>query len=106
MISIARILGAPVIEPPGKTARITSTGPTPGAEPALDRRDQVVDLGEALDGQRIDDPDRAVPADPAQVVAFQVDDHGQLGPVLGRCGQLGGEPRVFLGDRCRGAASP
>ena len=52
-------------------------------QPPLDRRDQVMDLGEALDRQRLDDPDRAVPADPAQVVALQVDDHRQLGPVLG-----------------------
>jgi len=27
MISIARIFGAPVIDPPGNMARITSTGP-------------------------------------------------------------------------------
>ena len=83
MISIARILGAPVIEPPGKTARITSTGPISPREPPLDGGDEVVDLGEALDGQRIDDPDRAVTADPAQVVAFEVHDHRQLGAVLG-----------------------
>ena len=30
MIYIARIFGAPVIEPPGKTARTTSIGPSPG----------------------------------------------------------------------------
>ena len=37
MISIARILGAPVIEPPGKTERITSTGlgPRGGAVPSM-----------------------------------------------------------------------
>ena len=42
MISSALILGAPVTEPGGKVARITSAADTPGRVGAVDGRDQVV----------------------------------------------------------------
>ncbi len=77
-----------MIDPPGKTARTTSIGPDARSQPALHRSHQVVNLGEALDGQGIDHADSAVLTDATQIIALEVDDHGQLGPILGRPGQL------------------
>ena len=60
-------------------------------------------LGERLDAQSVADDDRAILADAAQVVALEVDDHGQLGAVLGRGEQFRGESRIVLGrSRPRG----
>ena len=49
MISIARIFGAPVIEPPGKVARRRSTGRSPRARRPFDRGDEVMHGRVALD---------------------------------------------------------
>ena len=47
-----RSSGAPVTDPPGKTAVSSSASPTPGAEPPLDGRDEMADPRErALDHQ-------------------------------------------------------
>ena len=66
--------------------------PGAGPEPAFHRGDQVVHLGERLDAQGVAHDDRAISADAAQVVAFEVHDHGQLGAVLGGGEQFRGEP--------------
>jgi len=106
MISIARILGAPVIEPPGKSARATVDRSGVGPQAPLDGGDQVVHLGEALNRERIGDADRPEAADPAQVVPLEVDDHRQLGAVLGAGGELLGQPRVLVDRAPLGAGSP
>ena len=87
MISIARSLGAPVIDPPGNAARSRSSASTPGVEIADDGRDQMVDRGVALEREELGDAHRARRADARQVVAHQVDDHQVLGAILGALGQ-------------------
>ena len=105
MICMARILGAPVMDPPGKTARITSIGPDARSQPTLDRSHQVVNLGEAFNGQGIDHADSAVLTDSTQIVALEVDDHGELGPILGRPGQLLRQALIFLWAAAAGPRS-
>ena len=57
------------------------------------------DVAVALDRHEVDDLDRARPADPAQVVAAQVDQHQVLGPLLGVGEQLGGQRASSSGSR-------
>ena len=99
MISIARGLGAPETVPAGKVAASTSRASRPVGDLAGDRRDQVHDVAVALDPHEVDDLDGARHADPAQVVAGQVDEHHVLGPLLGVGEQLLGEPDVLLRRR-------
>ena len=82
MISMARIFGAPVIEPPGKVAAMRSTTSRPGAQAPGDHRGEVMDRGIGLDAAQRGHRDAAGLADPRQVVAQQVDDHDVLGAVL------------------------
>ena len=89
MISIVRSFGAPVIEPPGKQARTHSTAAALGFELAGDRRDHLVHGRVGLDHHQVGDADAVDVADPAEVVAQQVDDHQVLGPGLFVAGQLG-----------------
>ena len=56
----------------------------------------------ALDPHEIDDVDGAGGADPADVVARQVDEHDVLGPLLGVGPQLGRELGVDLRGRAPG----
>ena len=74
MISMARILGAPESVPAGKQARKASTAASP-AELALERADQVHDVGVALDEHQVLHLDGAEFADAADVVAAEVDEH-------------------------------
>ena len=83
-ISIARIFGAPVIEPPGNDAREQVERVAARREPAGDGRDEVLDRRGPLEPAEARDADGARDADPAEVVAQDVDDHHVLGPVLGR----------------------
>ena len=96
MISMARIFGAPVIDPPGKVARNTSASVTPGRSSPATCRHQVMQRRKAVHlGERVD-ADAAGAADAPEVVALQVDDHDVLGALLGiRC-QPAGERRVGL----------
>ncbi len=76
------------------------------AQAARDGRDHVPDPGVRLDA-RPAGGDRAVLADPSEVVAHEVDDHHVLGRVLGRGAQGAGRVRGAL-DRVAldGAAPP
>ncbi len=59
----------------------------------------MLDGGRPLEPAEPRDADRARSADPAEVVAQDVDDHHVLGPVLGAGQELGRERAVFLGRR-------
>src|SRR6185437_16138777 len=54
----------------------------PGAQPALDPRDEVGHAGELALNHQLGPAHRARYADPGQVVALEVDDHHVLGGVL------------------------
>ena len=95
-ISIARIFGAPVIEPPGKRRGQQVERVAARRQPPGDGRDEVLDGGGPLEAAQARDADRARLADPAEVVAQDVDDHHVLGAVLGAGQQLAGE-RAVLG---------
>jgi hypothetical protein len=84
-----------VIEPPGNTARSSSTAETPPAQARGHGREQVVHVLERrVLGERPDlhGPDRG---DLAEIVAQQVDDHREFGLVLLAGQQLGEQARVF-----------
>src|SRR5215216_3428108 len=68
-------------------------------------RDQVHDVGVALDPHELVDPDGAGPADPAEVVAGQVDQHDVLGPLLLVGQELGLQGQVGLGVGAAGAGA-
>jgi hypothetical protein len=84
MICIARIFGAPVIEPPGKAAceHVERTGVR--VEGAADHADQVVHVGIALQGAEFFHAHAPGAARACQVVAHQVDDHHVFGVILFR----------------------
>ena len=82
MISIARILGAPLSVPAGKVARSTSMLVRPGLEQALDVADDVHHVRVALDDEGVGHLDAAGLRDAADVVARQVDQHQVLGALL------------------------
>ena len=65
----------------------------------------MVHLAIALQPHELVDPDRARLADPAQVVAHQVDDHHVLGPVLGVGDQIGGGIGIGQGIAAAGAGA-
>ena len=94
-ISMARIFGAPVIEPPGKLAASRSKASRPSAQPAGDGRDEVLDGRGSFQPAQPRDADRAGLADAAEVVAQDVDDHHVLGAVLGAGQQLAREPAIL-----------
>ena len=62
-------------------------------------------LAITLQPHELVDPDRARLADPAQVVAHQVDDHHILGPVLGVGDQIGGGIGIGQGIAAAGAGA-
>ena len=102
---IAAILGAPVTDPGGNAARTSSPSPTPSRSVPLtsETRCQTPVCGRAS-RERVD-ADRPGQADPAEVVAHEVDDHHVLGAVLLRGQQpsaLGGRPA----DRAAAGACP
>ena len=78
-------------------------GRGPGASSPDDGGDQVHDVAVPLDAHEVDDLDGARHADPAEVVAGQVDEHHVLGALLRVGEQLLGERGVLLR---RGAARP
>ena len=102
MISIVRFFGAPVIEPPGKQARMQSGGSTLLAQLAAHGGDELVHGLVGLDVHQVGHVHGADLADDAEVVAQQVDDHQVLGPVLLAGAQLLGQAHV-LGRRPRRA---
>ena len=95
-ISIARIFGAPVIEPPGKLAAEQIEGIAAGREPPGHGRYEVLDRCRPLQPAQTRHADRTGQAHPTEVVAEDVDDHHVLGAVLGARQQLAGE-RAILG---------
>ncbi len=95
MISMARILGAPLRVPAGKQARKASMGARSGLELAFEGADEVHDVAVALDEHEVLDLDGAEFADAADVVAAEVDEHDVLGDALSR----------RRGGRLRGARS-
>ena len=98
MISIARILGAPVIEPQG----IDGLEEVDRAEAVLqlggDGRGQLEQGRIGLDREQFGHRDAAGPGDAREVVAQQIDDHQILGALLG----VGAE-RLRVGVARRGA---
>ena len=82
MISSARGFGAPERVPAGKVARKTSIGRGVVAQVALDRRDQVHDVAEALDLHELGDLDRSGDAHLREVVAREIDEHEVLGALF------------------------
>ena len=82
MTAIVRSLGAPVIEPAGKSARSAATVRDAVAQPAAHRRDELVHARVGLDAHQLGHLDRAGRADHRQVVAEQVDDHQVLAAEL------------------------
>ena len=89
MISIARTLGAPDSVPAGKAASTTSSAVRSSAIGAGDRGLEVHDVAVAADLHELDHLDGARLADPAEVVAAEVDEHHVLGALLGVGEQLG-----------------
>ena len=69
-------------------------------------RDEVLDGGRPLEPAQARDADAPRPADPAEVVAQDVDDHHVLGAVLGARQQLARERPVLRARRGRAAACP
>ena len=82
MISIVRFFGAPVIEPPGKQARMQSGGSRSSRMQAADRRDELVDGLVGLDLHQMRHVHGADLAYDPQVVAEQVGDHQVLSAIL------------------------
>ena len=82
MISIARILGAPVIEPPGNEAARRSKASASGRELPGHRGDEVLDCRGPLEAQESRHAHGSGLADPPEVVAQDVHDHHVLGLVL------------------------
>ena len=93
--------GAPVTEPGGNVARSSSPSPTPGAQPRRRHgRHEVPDAGVRPRPRGAEARHAPVRADPAQVVAHQVDDHHVLGRVLARR-RARAAPRASPGARGR-----
>ncbi len=93
---MARILGAPVMDAGGKQARSRSTGTTARPQFARDFGKRVVDGGE---GNQFGVPrhaNRARAAHAAEVVAGDVDYHGELRAVLFACDEVGCEGAIFV----------
>jgi hypothetical protein len=59
MISTARFLGAPVIEPPGDEAIMTLPALTPPGKLPGNRTDQVMNIVKAVEAAQLSDLDRA-----------------------------------------------
>ena len=82
--------------PPGNAAARRSKRVDAGAELAGHGRDEVLDRGGPLEPQEPRHPHGARLADPAEVVAQDVDDHHVLGLVLGLGEQLAGQRPVLV----------
>ena len=78
MIRSALDFGAPLTDPGGNVAAKIAAHPTSGLEPADDGRDEMDEAGVGLDPAQRRDLDRSRLADPAEVVADEVDDHDVL----------------------------
>ena len=106
MISMARTFGAPVMEPPGKTAPRSVPRSTPSrsvpdtSETRWCTRRVGLEPGEAVDDHA------AGSADPSQIVALEVHDHHVLGPLLRIAMQLGGARGVARAVLAARVASP
>ena len=103
MISIVRIFGAPVIDPPGKAARTHST-----TDASALRVPRTVDTSWWTAAyvsivEELGNVHRTGNAHPRQIVARQVDDHQVLGAVLLAVEQILPQGRVLGGG---GAARP
>ena len=99
-ISIARILGAPVIEPPGNEAASRSKASRPAASRPVTVETRCWTAAVRSRRQQPRDADAARATDPAEVVAQHVHDHHVLGAVLGAAEQLARE-RAVLRPRSR-----
>ena len=103
MICIARRLGAPVTEPPGKVGGQQRAEADLRAQPPAHGRDQVVDRRQRDHPRQRRDLDAARAADAPEIVALEIDDHDVLGAVLGGGGELGG--RRAIGGRVGAAGA-
>ena len=93
--SMARIFGAPVIDPPGNAAASRSNGSMPGGERASTVRHQVLDRAgplEAAQPWHANGPGRR---HAAEIVAEHVHDHHVLGAVLGTAEELAREAAIL-----------
>ena len=82
MISIVRFFGAPVMEPPGKHARMQSGGSTSSRKRAAHGGDELMHGLVGLDVHEVGNVHGAHLADHAEIVAQEVGDHQVLGAVL------------------------
>ena len=99
MICIARTFGAPDTVPAGKQDDQRVDAIAIVGEPPFDDRGQVHHVREALEPHELRHAHRAVGADPADVVAAEIDEHDVLGPLLLVALQLLAEPQILL-RRC------
>ena len=106
MISIARILGAPVMRAAGERGRQEVEGVPAGREPAGHGGHEVLDGGGALEAQEPRHADGPRHADPPEVVAQHVHDHHVLGLVLAAGEELAGQRAVLARASGRAAACP
>ena len=91
------------MEPPWKS-RLEEIDAVPiVGQLAFHGRHQVIDIGIGLDGFMGRHPDRSAPADAADVVAQQIDDHGEFGVVFGAGFQFLPHGVVFAGVAPAGA---
>jgi hypothetical protein len=97
MISIARILGAPVSVPAGKVALQHVQAAHAVLQQAFDVADDVHHVRIALDDEGLGHLDAAGLGDAADVVARQVDQHQVFGAFLRVGRQLGFQRLVLLG---------
>ena len=79
---MARTFGAPLTVPAGNVACRSESASSPARRSPVDLRDEVHDVRVALDLEQLGDADGARLADPAEVVARQVDEHQVLGALL------------------------
>ena len=103
MISIARTFGAPDTVPAGKVATSASNGVYRAARSPTTVETMCITWLYRSTAMNSGTSTRARHADPAEVVAAEVDEHQVLRALLRVGQQLGGERGVFL---CRRPAPP
>jgi hypothetical protein len=104
--SIARRLGAPVIDPHGNSALSTSTASSPGASVAVTVEVSWWIVGYVSSANSVGVATRTRCGDPRQVVAHQVDDHQILGALLRVGGQRHASGAIGGGVGRRAARCP
>ena len=95
-----------MIEPPGEGGGEEVEGVPAGRQPPGDGRHEVLDRRRPLEPPEARDADAPGPADPAEIVAQDIDDHRVLGAVLAGLQQFRGERAILATGSGHGAGSP